>query len=48
MRYNELNTNEKLFGKDYLVYDWIEADTKIHIYIKSLPFIKNSSIPKLE
>ncbi len=35
MQYKELNINEKLFGKDFLVYDWIESDTEIHIYLKS-------------
>lgn len=35
MKYKELNINEKLFGKDYLIYDWIESDEEIHIYIKS-------------
>lgn len=35
MKYKELNINEKLFGKDYLIYDWIEFDEEIHIYIKS-------------
>ena len=35
MKYKELNINEKLFGKDYLIYDWIEYDEEIHIYIKS-------------
>ena len=35
MRYKELNINEKLFGKDYLIYDWIESDEEIHIYLKS-------------
>jgi|GEM_PF-6190548 len=32
MKYKEFNMNEKLFGKDYLVYDWEE---EIHIFIKS-------------
>lgn len=35
MKYKELSINEKLFGKDYLVYDWGESDKEIHIYIKS-------------
>ena len=35
MKYKELNINEKLFGKNYLVYDWLESDKEIHIYIKS-------------
>ena len=35
MKHKELNINEKLFGKDYLIYDWIESDEEIHIYIKS-------------
>nr|WP_054738514.1 transposase family protein [Cellulosilyticum ruminicola] len=35
MKYKELNINEKLFGKDYLVYDWVESGEEIHIYIKS-------------
>ena len=35
MKYKELNINEKLFGKDYLIHDWIESDEEIHIYIKS-------------
>lgn len=35
MKYKELNINEKLFGKNYLIYDWLESDEEIHIYIKS-------------
>lgn len=35
MKYKELNINEKLFGKDYLIYDWVESDEEIHIYLKS-------------
>ncbi|MHC1746815.1 MAG: ISL3 family transposase [Cellulosilyticaceae bacterium] len=35
MKYKELNINEKLFGKDYVIYDWLESDEEIHIYIKS-------------
>ena len=35
MKYKELNVNEKLFGKNYLIYDWLESDEEIHIYIKS-------------
>lgn len=35
MKYKELNINEKLFGKDYLLYDWVDSDKEIHIYLKS-------------
>lgn len=28
MKYKELNINEKLFGKDYLIHDWIESDRR--------------------
>ena len=35
MKYTELNLNRKLFGDDYLIYDWKESDQEIHIYIKS-------------
>lgn len=35
MKYKELNINRKLFGDDYLIYDWIESNEEIHIYIKS-------------
>ncbi|MGL5822665.1 MAG: ISL3 family transposase [Sarcina sp.] len=35
MKYKELNINEKLFGKNYLIYDWLESDEEIHIYLKS-------------
>ena len=31
MKYKELNINEKLFGKNYLIYDWLESDEEIHI-----------------
>ena len=35
MKYIELNINKKLFGDDYLIYDWKESDEEIHVYIKS-------------
>lgn len=35
MKYKELNINEKLFGKNYLIYDWLESDEEIHIYLKA-------------
>ena len=35
MKYQELNINEKLFGENYLIYDWVESDEEIHIYLKS-------------
>lgn len=35
MKYTELNINKKLFGDDYLIYDWKESDEEIHIYMKS-------------
>ena len=35
MKYTELNINKKLFGDDYLLYDWKETDKEIHIYLKS-------------
>lgn len=35
MKYKELNINEKLFGKNYIIYDWVESDKETHIYLKS-------------
>lgn len=35
MKHKEFSVNEKLFGKDYLVYDWKESEEEIHIFIKS-------------
>lgn len=35
MKYTELNINKKLFGDDYLLYDWQESNEEIHIYLKS-------------
>lgn len=35
MKYTEMSINEKLFGRDYLVYDWTESEMEIHIFIKS-------------
>ena len=34
-KYEEINLNDKLFGKDYLVYKWDETETNIDIFIKS-------------
>lgn len=33
--YKEINLNEKMFGSNFVVYDWIETDTTIDIFIKS-------------
>ena len=33
--YEEINLNEKLFGKNFIVYDWKESDDEIHIYVKT-------------
>jgi len=35
MKYVEFNINKKLFGDDYLIYDWHETDEEIHIFVKS-------------
>ena len=35
MKYTEFKVNEKLFGKNYLIYDWQETEEEIHIYVKS-------------
>lgn len=35
MKYTEFNVNKKLFGDDYLIYNWKESDEEIHIYLKS-------------
>lgn len=35
MKYNKLDLNEKLFGDDFIVYDWKEDDKKIEIYVKA-------------
>jgi len=35
MKYKEYNVNEKLFGKNYLIYDWKEYNDETHIYVKS-------------
>lgn len=35
MKYTPIDLNEKLFGKDFIVYDWKEDDTSITIYLKS-------------
>ena len=35
MKYNEIDLNEKLFGDDFIVYDWKEDTDKIIIYVKA-------------
>lgn len=35
MKYEEYNINEKLFGSEYLIYDWNESEQEHHIYVKS-------------
>lgn len=35
MHYKEFNVNQKLFGSDYLIYDWQESEDEIHIFVKS-------------
>ena len=35
MKYKEYNMNEKIFGKEYLIYDWKESANENHIYVKS-------------
>jgi len=35
MKYKEYNVNEKIFGKEYLIYDWKETGEEIQIYVKS-------------
>lgn len=34
-KYEEINLNDKLFGKNYIVYDWKENDKEIEIYVKA-------------
>jgi transposase len=46
MKYKEYNINEKLFGKDYIIYDWQETDEKINIYVKSQSRTGNCSMCK--
>ena len=35
MKYTEFSVNKKLFGDNYIIYDWQESDEEIHIFIKS-------------
>lgn len=35
MKYKEFNMNRKLFGEDYLIYDWKESEEEVHIFVKS-------------
>ena len=35
MKYNEISLNEKIFGNDFIVYDWKESDNKIIILLIS-------------
>jgi transposase len=35
MKYSEFSVNKKLFGDDYVVYDWKESDEEVHIFLKS-------------
>lgn len=34
-KYPEMNLNDKLFGPNFIVYDWKETETNIDIFIKS-------------
>ena len=44
MRYKEVNINQKLFGAENIVYDWVESEKEIVIYIKSKSRIGNCPI----
>ena len=33
-KYPEMNLNDKLFGPNFIVYDWKETETNIDIFIK--------------
>lgn len=35
MKYTEININQKLFGEECVVYDWVETEKEIRIYVKS-------------
>jgi len=35
MKYKEMNVNENLFGKKYLIYKWEELLGETHIFFKS-------------
>jgi len=35
MKYKEYNINKKLFGENYIIYDWQDTDEGTHIYVKS-------------
>jgi len=35
MKYTEININKKLYGEEYMAYDWRETEREIHIYLKS-------------
>lgn len=35
MKYNKIDLNEKLFGDDFIVYDWKDDTDKIVIYVKA-------------
>lgn len=35
MKYNKIDLNEKLFGDDFIVYDWKETDNKIVVCMKA-------------
>lgn len=35
MKYNETDLNKKLFGGDFIVYDWKESNDKITIFLKA-------------
>ena len=35
MKYNKIDLNERLFGDDFIVYDWKEDNHKIIIYLKA-------------
>jgi len=35
IKYKEYNINQKLFGENYLIYNWQETSSETHIYVKS-------------
>lgn len=35
MKYTEININKKMFGEEHIVYNWVETEREIGIYLKS-------------
>ena len=35
MKYNKIDLNEKLFGDDFIVYDWKDDNDTVTIYVKA-------------